>query len=168
MVILIILISFQVSTEATLEHPFFVFGQGWSSCHPTWTLQRYGLECHKLSVGDVCISLTHKEVSKHAAEISEHQKQQEGNYIFQKSFKRESSLREGSSLTERIKPETHTTQSPAGAYGSHALTYTRSVLGRGSGSVSGPVKAESALYLSSNQIPATTKPQDLTNPSSTS
>ncbi|XP_041375226.1 ataxin-1-like [Gigantopelta aegis] len=63
----------QVTVEATSEHPFFVFGQGWSSCSPEWTLRRYGLECHKLSVGDVCISLTHKDVSLCAAEISKQQ-----------------------------------------------------------------------------------------------
>ena len=54
----------QVTVEATLEHPFFVFGQGWSSCCPQRTIKRYGLDCHKLSVGDVCISLTHKEIRR--------------------------------------------------------------------------------------------------------
>ncbi|GAB1601920.1 ataxin-1-like [Argonauta hians] len=54
----------QVTVEATLEHPFFVFGKGWSSCCPQRTIKRYGLDCHKLSVGDVCISLTHKEMSR--------------------------------------------------------------------------------------------------------
>jgi hypothetical protein len=58
---------FQVTVEATLEHPFFVFNQGWSSCDPERTLLRYGLECHKLSVGDMCISLTHKEVTASVA-----------------------------------------------------------------------------------------------------
>ncbi|XP_077866585.1 uncharacterized protein LOC144355062 [Saccoglossus kowalevskii] len=51
----------QVTVESTVEHPFFVFGQGWSSVRPDRTLQRYGLSCHQLSVGDVCISLTLKE-----------------------------------------------------------------------------------------------------------
>ena len=79
----------QVTVEATVEHPFFVFGQGWSSCEPVWTMKRYGLECHKLAVGDICISLTHKEVTAHAAEISKQQKQQrlEGGYIFDKEVK---------------------------------------------------------------------------------
>ena len=62
---------------ATLEHPFFVFGQGWSSCDPTRTRQRFGLDCHPLIVGDVCVSLTHKDVTKHAAEISKKQQQQQ-------------------------------------------------------------------------------------------
>ena len=65
----------QVTVEATLEHPFFVFGQGWSACEPDRTQQRYGLECQKLTVGDVCISLTHKDVTAHAAAISQQQRQ---------------------------------------------------------------------------------------------
>ncbi|XP_078270576.1 ataxin-1a [Rhinoraja longicauda] len=48
----------QVSVEVLAEHPFFVFGKGWSSCCPERTSQLFGLPCCKLSVGDVCISLT--------------------------------------------------------------------------------------------------------------
>ncbi len=54
--------------EATLEHPFFVFRQGWSSCSPDRTESRYGLQCHKLRVGDVCISLTQRETSRMISE----------------------------------------------------------------------------------------------------
>lgn len=50
----------QVTVEAPLEHPFFIFNQGWSSCSPEQSLQRYRLSCNKLKVGDICISLTHK------------------------------------------------------------------------------------------------------------
>ncbi|KAL3185190.1 hypothetical protein MRX96_031066 [Rhipicephalus microplus] len=50
----------QVTVEAPVEHPFFVFNRGWSSCNPERSLQRYQLQCHRLSVGDVCISLTHR------------------------------------------------------------------------------------------------------------
>uniref|UniRef100_A0A1A8V3A2 Ataxin 1a n=1 Tax=Nothobranchius furzeri TaxID=105023 RepID=A0A1A8V3A2_NOTFU len=50
----------QVSVEVLLEYPFFVFGQGWSSCCPDRTTQFLELPCTKLSVGDVCISLTLK------------------------------------------------------------------------------------------------------------
>ena len=64
---------------ATLEHPFFVFRQGWSSCEPARTRQRFGLDCHPLIVGDVCVSLTHKDVTKHAAEISKQQQQQQSS-----------------------------------------------------------------------------------------
>jgi hypothetical protein len=67
----------QVTVEATLEHPFFVFGRGWSSCSPDRTSQRYGLSCHKLSVGDVCISLTHKDANSRAAELSAQQRESE-------------------------------------------------------------------------------------------
>ena len=63
------MLSLQVTVEATLEHPFFVFGQGWSSCQPERTLQRYGLSCQKLSVGDVCISLTHKDLNMRHSEL---------------------------------------------------------------------------------------------------
>ena len=58
---------FQVTVEATVEHPFFVFGQGWSSCSPERTFQRYGLQCQRLLVGDVCISLTHRQTTTTAA-----------------------------------------------------------------------------------------------------
>ena len=64
-----------MTVEASVEHPFFVFHQGWSSCDPQRTLQRYGLDCHKLSVGDRCISLTHKEVADRAAELLQQQQQ---------------------------------------------------------------------------------------------
>lgn len=41
-----------------MEYPFFVFGQGWSSCCPDRTTQLFELSCAKLCVGDVCVSLT--------------------------------------------------------------------------------------------------------------
>lgn len=47
--------------ETTLEHPFFVYGQGWASCNPDRTLHCYGLKVHNLQVGDVLISLTPRE-----------------------------------------------------------------------------------------------------------
>lgn len=54
---------FQVAVEATLEHPFFVVGHGWSSSSPDHTLAKYRLPCKQLRVGDVCISLTHCETT---------------------------------------------------------------------------------------------------------
>ncbi|KAF3686425.1 Ataxin-1-like Brother of ataxin-1 [Channa argus] len=48
----------KVTIDVPLEHPFFVFGQGWSSCSPERTAQLYGLACHHLQVGDVCVSIT--------------------------------------------------------------------------------------------------------------
>ncbi|XP_071957795.1 uncharacterized protein [Antedon mediterranea] len=58
----------QVTVEAGLEHPFYVFGHGWSSVNPELTSLRYNLACHKLAVGDVCVSLTPKESVKHRKE----------------------------------------------------------------------------------------------------
>lgn len=72
-------VSLQVTVEATLEHPFFVFGQGWSSCDPERTMQRFGLRCQRLSVGDVCISLTHKDTNTSGTEVLPRlQQQQQG------------------------------------------------------------------------------------------
>lgn len=48
----------KVTIDVPPEHPFFVFGQGWSSCSPERTAQFYGLACHHLQVGDVCVSIT--------------------------------------------------------------------------------------------------------------
>lgn len=48
----------QVCVEVLVEYPFFVFGQGWSSCCPDRTTQLFELSCAKLCVGDVCVSLT--------------------------------------------------------------------------------------------------------------
>ncbi|XP_064081456.1 uncharacterized protein LOC135198027 [Macrobrachium nipponense] len=50
----------QVSVEASLDHPFFVFHCGWSSCSPELTEKKYDLKVRKLQVGDVCVSLTKK------------------------------------------------------------------------------------------------------------
>uniref|UniRef100_A0A8C6T056 Ataxin 1-like n=1 Tax=Neogobius melanostomus TaxID=47308 RepID=A0A8C6T056_9GOBI len=44
----------KVTIDVPPEHPFFVFGQGWSSCSPERTAQLYGLPSHHLQVGDVC------------------------------------------------------------------------------------------------------------------
>ncbi|XP_016101441.1 ataxin-1-like [Sinocyclocheilus grahami] len=48
----------KVTIDVPPEHPFFVFGQGWSSCSPERTAQLYGLTCQHLQVGDVCVSVT--------------------------------------------------------------------------------------------------------------
>ncbi|KAL0279148.1 UNVERIFIED_CONTAM: hypothetical protein PYX00_000762 [Menopon gallinae] len=47
-----------IELESTPEHPYFVYGQGWASCSPERTMNCYGLKCHRLRVGDVCISLS--------------------------------------------------------------------------------------------------------------
>ncbi|XP_028665606.1 ataxin-1-like [Erpetoichthys calabaricus] len=54
----------KVTIDVPPEHPFFVFGQGWSSCSPDRTVQLYGLSCHQLQLGDVCVSLTLQQQSQ--------------------------------------------------------------------------------------------------------
>ncbi|XP_012885921.1 PREDICTED: ataxin-1 [Dipodomys ordii] len=61
----------QVSVEVLVEYPFFVFGQGWSSCCPERTSQLFDLPCSKLSVGDVCISLTLKNLKNGSVKKSQ-------------------------------------------------------------------------------------------------
>ncbi|XP_036395197.1 ataxin-1-like [Megalops cyprinoides] len=63
----------QVSVEVLVEYPFFVFGQGWSSCCPDRTTQLFELSCAKLSVGDVCISLTLKNLKNGSLRKSQSQ-----------------------------------------------------------------------------------------------
>ncbi|XP_066493328.1 ataxin-1-like [Tiliqua scincoides] len=48
----------KVSIDVPPEHPFFVYGQGWSSCSPERTARLFSLSCHRLQVGDVCISIS--------------------------------------------------------------------------------------------------------------
>ncbi|XP_074535333.1 uncharacterized protein LOC141797645 [Halichoeres trimaculatus] len=58
---LLILLHNQHSQELVdvyVEYPFFVRGQGWSSCSPQKTARLCGLQCRQLSVGDVCLALT--------------------------------------------------------------------------------------------------------------
>lgn len=47
-----------VEMEVLLEHPFFVYGKGWSSISPEKSLSCYDLPCLRLSEGDMCISLS--------------------------------------------------------------------------------------------------------------
>ncbi|KAG5682860.1 hypothetical protein PVAND_012181 [Polypedilum vanderplanki] len=51
----------KVDIEAKMEHPFFVYGQGWASCNPEGSMHAFGLKCNRLQVGDVCISLKPRE-----------------------------------------------------------------------------------------------------------
>lgn len=48
----------QELVDVYVEYPFFVRGRGWSSCSPQRTARLCGLQCHQLSVGDVCLALT--------------------------------------------------------------------------------------------------------------
>lgn len=51
----------QITVEAPAEHPFYVYGKGWSSVDPINSMKRYNLNCQTLNVGDVCASLTRKQ-----------------------------------------------------------------------------------------------------------
>ncbi|NXR91194.1 ATX1L protein, partial [Hypocryptadius cinnamomeus] len=57
----------KVSIDVPPEHPFFVYGQGWSSCSPGRTGQLFALPCHRLQVGDVCISISLQSMNGNSA-----------------------------------------------------------------------------------------------------
>ncbi|KAE8608570.1 hypothetical protein XENTR_v10011535 [Xenopus tropicalis] len=57
----------KVCLDVPPEHPFFVYGQGWSSCSPRQTAQLFALPCHRLQVGDVCISISLQSAVKNDA-----------------------------------------------------------------------------------------------------
>ncbi|XP_015729742.1 ataxin-1-like isoform X1 [Coturnix japonica] len=57
----------KVSIDVPPEHPFFVYGQGWSSCSPGRTAQLFALTCHRLQVGDVCISISLQSMNGNSA-----------------------------------------------------------------------------------------------------
>ncbi|NWT73998.1 ATX1L protein, partial [Prunella himalayana] len=57
----------KVSIDVPPEHPFFVYGQGWSSCSPRRTAQLFALPCHRLQVGDVCISISLQSMNGNSA-----------------------------------------------------------------------------------------------------
>uniref|UniRef100_A0A1A8U880 AXH domain-containing protein n=1 Tax=Nothobranchius furzeri TaxID=105023 RepID=A0A1A8U880_NOTFU len=48
----------QELVDVYAEYPFFVRGQGWSSCSPQRTARLCGLQCRQLTVGDICLALT--------------------------------------------------------------------------------------------------------------
>lgn len=49
--------TLQIDIEARVDHPFFVYGQGWKSFDPHESFKCLKLECQKLQVGDICLSL---------------------------------------------------------------------------------------------------------------
>ena len=46
--------------EVPLDHPFFVYHEGWSSCSPERARKVHNLETRLLSVGDSCITLSRR------------------------------------------------------------------------------------------------------------
>ncbi|KAM4614519.1 ataxin-1-like [Discoglossus pictus] len=61
----------KVCLDVPPEHPFFVYGQGWSSCSPRQTAQLFALPCHRLQVGDVCISISLQSLNKSGTSTSQ-------------------------------------------------------------------------------------------------
>lgn len=78
----------KVTIDVPPEHPFFVFGQGWSSCSPERTAQLYGLACHHLQVGDVCVSITLQQPPHQPQQ----QKQPEHHHLQQQQQQQQQSL----------------------------------------------------------------------------
>lgn len=58
MIFTVSLTLLQVILNCPVEHPFFVYGQGWTSSRPEQSLTKYNLNCQHLKVGDVCIFLS--------------------------------------------------------------------------------------------------------------
>ncbi|XP_030621604.1 ataxin-1-like [Chanos chanos] len=71
----------KVTIDVPPEHPFFVFGQGWSSCSPERSAQLYGLTCHHLQVGDVCVSITLQQQGQPQQKIQQQQQQQQQHQV---------------------------------------------------------------------------------------
>uniref|UniRef100_A0A8C6T6M1 Ataxin 1-like n=1 Tax=Neogobius melanostomus TaxID=47308 RepID=A0A8C6T6M1_9GOBI len=71
----------KVTIDVPPEHPFFVFGQGWSSCSPERTAQLYGLPSHHLQVGDVCVSITLQQQEQQKKLQQLHSQQQQVNTL---------------------------------------------------------------------------------------
>ncbi|XP_061670039.1 ataxin-1-like isoform X2 [Syngnathoides biaculeatus] len=67
----------KVTIDVPPEHPFFVFGQGWSSYSPERTAQLYGLACHHIQVGDVCVSITLQQQPSQQKAAQHHHPQQQ-------------------------------------------------------------------------------------------
>ncbi|XP_061599441.1 ataxin-1-like [Cololabis saira] len=78
----------KVTIDVPPEHPFFVFGQGWSSCSPERTVQLYGLTCHHLQVGDMCVSITLQQQQLQSQQQKQPQKHQSQQQQQQQNFSR--------------------------------------------------------------------------------
>eukprot|EP00095_Tigriopus_kingsejongensis_P007270 maker-scaffold144_size312663-snap-gene-1.14 protein:Tk07270 transcript:maker-scaffold144_size312663-snap-gene-1.14-mRNA-1 annotation:"PREDICTED: uncharacterized protein LOC100375095" len=51
----------ELLAKTAVEHPFFVKEKGWCSAHPRMTIEKYGIPCQEISVGDVCLPPNHQE-----------------------------------------------------------------------------------------------------------
>lgn len=64
------LLSIQIDIETTKSHPFFVYGKGWASVNPDISMDEFNLKCHKLEVGDICISLKPRDYREKVSKTS--------------------------------------------------------------------------------------------------
>ncbi|XP_013412362.1 HMG box-containing protein 1 isoform X2 [Lingula anatina] len=53
----------EIIAECALDHPFFVREKGWSSFHPSMTVEHYGIPCSELEVGDITLPPSHPEAT---------------------------------------------------------------------------------------------------------
>ncbi|KAM8894101.1 ataxin-1-like [Spinachia spinachia] len=106
----------KVTIDVPPEHPFFVFGQGWSSCNPERTAQLYGLACHHLQVGDVCVSITlqpqlqtqqQKQPQLHHSQQQQQQKQQNLSRTLSKTNATSSHQLMGPPAPQQSRPPSH-------------------------------------------------------------
>lgn len=88
----------KVTIDVPPEHPFFVFGQGWSSCSPERTAQLYGLACHHLQAGDVCVSITLQQ-PPHQPQQQQQQKQPEHHHLQQQQHHQQQQQQQSLSRT---------------------------------------------------------------------
>jgi len=51
----------EMLAECPIDHPFFVKDKGWCSAHPRLSLEKYGIPCQDISLGDVCLPPNHPE-----------------------------------------------------------------------------------------------------------
>ncbi|XP_051919734.1 ataxin-1-like [Hippocampus zosterae] len=96
----------KVTIDVPPEHPFFVFGQGWSSYSPDRTAQLYGLACHQMQVGDVCVSIT---LQQKAAVQHHHPQQQNVARTLSKSASASEPVQQvmGPPAPQHSRPQTH-------------------------------------------------------------
>lgn len=94
--------------EVNQDHPFFVYGKGWSSFSPENTKQHYGLHCQGLQVGDICISLKPRTV-KIEEPHQRHQRIDHRPYDMPQDFSHSNPTRARSSASPNITQPTTAT-----------------------------------------------------------
>lgn len=111
----------KVTIDVPPEHPFFVFGQGWSSCSPERTAQLYGLSCHHLQVGDVCVSITLQQQQQLQAQ----QQKQPQHHQQQQQQQQQQTLTSTLSKSNSTSGPTHQLMGPPAAQQSRSPSHFR-------------------------------------------